>query len=297
MASKYGDEYKRIRRNLLRKINAAEKRGWSNLPEVPSIPKRITAGSIRRLEKISENIYKKAYLVTPDLEVKRGEKGRSYEASRAAKKAAETREVRRIIETQQTQSITPKDVSEVDVFDEIKYTPQEDYTQLDLNGDETITYSIPQPEPVEPEESRFPFIPDRTDNDKEPGNEKGDSDTADEYLKSIEQLKDYIDMADISEANYKDDDKLENRKGMLFTMLNAAERDDPIGLAFRLRKAAEKGILDDIINTALFDSDRPAGIAMVELANIISGRTMTPDEARELHEIQVKYLGYDPNDY
>ena len=55
-------EYYRIRSNLLSTIREAEKRGFV-FPEdiVPSIPKKITEGSIRRLKKLSENKYKKLY--------------------------------------------------------------------------------------------------------------------------------------------------------------------------------------------------------------------------------------------
>lgn len=53
-------EYKRLRKNALRNINRYKKRGIENVKELPPIPKKITAGSVRRMaqytpEKLLEN--------------------------------------------------------------------------------------------------------------------------------------------------------------------------------------------------------------------------------------------------
>lgn len=64
-ASKVVSEYRRIRRNFLARVRAWSKRGFIFSDDViPSIPKRITQGSINRLNKINKNLekYQKAYV-------------------------------------------------------------------------------------------------------------------------------------------------------------------------------------------------------------------------------------------
>ena len=67
------------------------RRGYVIDAVLPKEPKKITEASVRRIKKISSNLYKKSYYVTEEGEVISGEEGRKYERSRAAKKAAETR--------------------------------------------------------------------------------------------------------------------------------------------------------------------------------------------------------------
>ena len=67
------------------------RRGYVIDAVLPKEPKKITEASVRRIKKISSNLYKKSYYVTEEGEVISGEEGRKYERSRSAKKAAETR--------------------------------------------------------------------------------------------------------------------------------------------------------------------------------------------------------------
>ena len=63
--SKVVSEYRRIRRNLLARVRAWSKRGFIFSDDVISaIPKKITQGSINRLNKINKNLekYQKAYV-------------------------------------------------------------------------------------------------------------------------------------------------------------------------------------------------------------------------------------------
>lgn len=63
--SKVVSEYRRIRRNFLARVRAWSKRGFIFSDDViPSIPKKITQGSINRLNKINKNLekYQKAYV-------------------------------------------------------------------------------------------------------------------------------------------------------------------------------------------------------------------------------------------
>lgn len=76
---------------FFRKARSMAKRGYVIDAVLPEEPKKITEASVRRIKKISSNLYKKSYYVTEEGEVISGEEGRKYERSRSAKKAAETR--------------------------------------------------------------------------------------------------------------------------------------------------------------------------------------------------------------
>lgn len=76
---------------FFRKARSMAKRGYVVDAVLPKEPKKITEASVRRIKKISSNLYKKSYYVTEEGEVISGEEGRKYERSRSARKAAETR--------------------------------------------------------------------------------------------------------------------------------------------------------------------------------------------------------------
>lgn len=76
---------------FFRKTRSMAKRGYVIDAVLPKEPKKITEASVRRIKKISSDLYKKSYYVTEEGEVISGEEGRKYERSRSAKKAAETR--------------------------------------------------------------------------------------------------------------------------------------------------------------------------------------------------------------
>lgn len=76
---------------FFRKTRSMAKRGYVIDAVLPKEPKKITEASVRRIKKISSNLYKKSYYVTEEGEVISGVEGRKYERSRSAKKAAETR--------------------------------------------------------------------------------------------------------------------------------------------------------------------------------------------------------------
>ena len=83
--------YRKAVSNFFRKARSMAKRGYVIDAVLPKEPKKITEASVRRIKKISANLYKKSYFVTEEGEVISGEKGRKYERSTSAKKAAETR--------------------------------------------------------------------------------------------------------------------------------------------------------------------------------------------------------------
>lgn len=83
--------YRKAVSAFFRKARSMAKRGYVIDAVLPKEPKKITEASVRRIKKISSNLYKKSYYVTEEGEVISGEEGRKYERSRAAKKAAETR--------------------------------------------------------------------------------------------------------------------------------------------------------------------------------------------------------------
>lgn len=83
--------YRKAVSNFFRKGRSMARRGYVIDAVLPKEPKKITEASVRRIKKISANLYKKSYYVTEEGEVISGEEGRKYERSRSARKAAETR--------------------------------------------------------------------------------------------------------------------------------------------------------------------------------------------------------------
>ena len=83
--------YRKAVSAFFRKARSMARRGYVIDAVLPKEPKKITEASVRRIKKISANLYKKSYFVTEEGEVISGEEGRKYERSRSAKKAAETR--------------------------------------------------------------------------------------------------------------------------------------------------------------------------------------------------------------
>lgn len=83
--------YRKAVSDFFRKGRSMARRGYVIDAVLPKEPKKITEASVRRIKKISANLYKKSYYVTEEGEVISGEAGRKYERSRSAKKAAETR--------------------------------------------------------------------------------------------------------------------------------------------------------------------------------------------------------------
>lgn len=83
--------YRKAVSAFFRKARSMAKRGYVIDAVLPKEPKKITEASVRRIKKISSNLYKKSYYVTEEGEVISGEEGRKYERRRSARKAAETR--------------------------------------------------------------------------------------------------------------------------------------------------------------------------------------------------------------
>ena len=83
--------YRKAVSAFFRKGRSMAKRGYVIDAVLPKEPKKITEASVRRIKKISSDLYKKSYYVTEEGEVISGEEGRKYERSRSARKAAETR--------------------------------------------------------------------------------------------------------------------------------------------------------------------------------------------------------------
>ena len=54
----YASEYKRIRKNLLQQVRSLRQKGYEVDVQIPKIPKKVTAGSVRRIKKIKQKIPK-----------------------------------------------------------------------------------------------------------------------------------------------------------------------------------------------------------------------------------------------
>ena len=87
-------EYNRLRNNLNRQIKSMEKRGYffpAGSP-LPDRPKRITKASVRRLESIKSDLYRKARYLDPETGLETsGRRGQEIERERTRKKAWKTR--------------------------------------------------------------------------------------------------------------------------------------------------------------------------------------------------------------
>ena len=87
--------YKQKRRQLIKKVEGMERRGFFfDKQVIQKEPKKPTKASIRAIEKLSKNIYKKAmYVDTSTGELMTGEQGRAHERSMAGKRAALTKHI------------------------------------------------------------------------------------------------------------------------------------------------------------------------------------------------------------
>ena len=84
--------YSNALRALWRKARSMSSRGYVIDITFPEKPKKVTEASIRRVQKVSAQLYKKSeYISSQNGEVLSGEAGRQLERKTAAKKAAETR--------------------------------------------------------------------------------------------------------------------------------------------------------------------------------------------------------------
>lgn len=86
-------EYFRERNRIQKQIRRMISRGYELAVQLPEIPKKIVAGSVRRLKKITtEKLYEKAeYVDTETGEIVSGKRGRRLERERAAEKGKATR--------------------------------------------------------------------------------------------------------------------------------------------------------------------------------------------------------------
>ena len=91
------NEYRKERKRVRDLIRRMKKRGYIDLDDVlPPIPKKITAGSVRRLQELTpRKLQEKARYVKPGGEIVSGRAGRLYEIKQASKKAAETQKKKR----------------------------------------------------------------------------------------------------------------------------------------------------------------------------------------------------------
>lgn len=83
--------YRKAVSAFFRKARSMARRGYVIDATLPREPKKITEASVRRIKKVSSELYKKSSFVTEGGKVISGEEGRKYERKRSARKAAETR--------------------------------------------------------------------------------------------------------------------------------------------------------------------------------------------------------------
>jgi len=88
----YKKQYQRERKRIQKQISRMRKRGYNVNIELPAIPRKITAASVRRLQKITTP---KLYEVSTKGQLS-GRKARQQERFESARKAAQTRRNNRI---------------------------------------------------------------------------------------------------------------------------------------------------------------------------------------------------------
>lgn len=94
--------YRAVRKNYLRNLRSMERRGYVFEGDMrPSIPKRITEGSIRRLQRMNERRYDHAYYADPETGevLGKGKRTRFIEQSLASKRAWQRRKANDARET------------------------------------------------------------------------------------------------------------------------------------------------------------------------------------------------------
>lgn len=94
-------QVKKELRRIKRFVKAAEKRGYTFSDTViPSMPKKITAGTLRKVKKITpKTLYQKAVYTTPTGKKISGTARKKQETLAAAKKSAYTQKAKRVLRT------------------------------------------------------------------------------------------------------------------------------------------------------------------------------------------------------
>lgn len=100
-------EYSKATRAFWRQAQSMFKRGYIINTVLPDKPKRITAGSIRRVKAQQAKLYKESQYITETGEVVSGEQGRTIERGKNASKSAFTRALKKAF-TQYTEGINER---------------------------------------------------------------------------------------------------------------------------------------------------------------------------------------------
>lgn len=128
--------YNRERNRIKRFIRDAEKRGYRFSDfSIPDKPKKITEASVRRLQKYNPKyLYEKATFLDPDTgEIVSGQRGRQIERKESARKAKETRRIKRIYG-----KLTPEEVAEREEKQMERHLRGEDTEEYRKQKDEEI---------------------------------------------------------------------------------------------------------------------------------------------------------------
>ena len=128
--------YSRERNRIKRFIRDAEKRGYRFSDfSIPDKPKKITEASVRILQKYNPKyLYEKATFLDPDTgEIVSGQRGRHIERKESARKAKETRRIKRIYG-----KLTPEEVAEREEKQMERHLRGEDTEEYRKQKDEEI---------------------------------------------------------------------------------------------------------------------------------------------------------------
>lgn len=131
--------YNKERSRIQRQIRDLGKRGYLVPDILPKRPKRITKGSIRRLEKITrDKLYEKSRYVDQETgEILSGRSGRNLENKRRAQRAAQTRRIKKEVKKRRKE-IPVKDY--VNYNGQVFFTFQNEMSMIFANNPPLLQY-------------------------------------------------------------------------------------------------------------------------------------------------------------
>lgn len=313
--------YNRERNRIKRFIREAEKRGYRFSDfSIPDKPKKITEASVRRLQKYNPKyLYEKATFLNPQTgEIVSGQRGRQIERKESARKAKETRRIKRIYD-----NLTPEEIAEREARQMERHLRGEDTEEYRKQKDEEIQRL--QDELAELQERLRKLTGEEPDEDILEEPDTPDYETAESIKERIER-GDYVpDEADMIIDNVIDDieymstlagveEQIDNwqplanwtpsleaakrhdRSVLMSTLAGAIMSEGRDAVARRLKEKAEE--INSLVTEILYASGSKEGNFkdgrtqvnedLNRFSAIIMGRPLNLEESKRLTEISEK---------
>ena len=293
--------YNRERNRIKRFIREAEKRGYRFSDfSIPDKPKKITEASIRRLQKYNPKyLYEKATFLDPDTgEIVSGRRGRQIERKESARKAKETRRIKRIYG-----NLTPEEIAEREARQMERH----------LRGEDTEEYRKQKDEEIQRLQDELAELQERLRKLTGEEPDEGISEEPDEWIPEFGTYygddTNIPEFSDIVLANIKAElerwtpapnwtpslaEAKTHDKNVLESALNGAiEQHGEQAVAQRLQENAEE--INTLVQEILYGSGSKEGnfkngrtqvnFDLARFSAIIMGRPLTVDESIDLTEL------------